>query len=88
MSSRTAKQGKTPGVIQATEESVKLHGPDRDRYDIALVTALQSDMRLPKADPNARNTGCVSKTLEEAIRGLPEARPATTSAAQGPSSCG
>src|SRR6188768_1535116 len=53
MTARTAKQGKSRPALKG-EESVESHGPDLDRFDIAILAELQADARLSNAELAAR----------------------------------
>ena len=46
---RTAESGKTRGAAAAAEGDAE-HGPTLDRYDVAILEALQRDARLSNAD--------------------------------------
>lgn len=50
MPSRNTNQGKTRGSTDAAES----HGPDLDRYDVAILAELQRDARLSNAELAAR----------------------------------
>lgn len=50
MTARIAKQGKTRNASPAVEAVVESHGPDLDRYDIAILAELQADARLSNAE--------------------------------------
>jgi len=54
MNSGAARQGKTRSVAQAADVPVEAHAPDLDRYDIAILAALQSDARQSNAELAAR----------------------------------
>jgi DNA-binding Lrp family transcriptional regulator len=54
---KTVKSGKTratPAAAQAAERDAEPHGAGLDRYDIAILAALQADARLTNADLAAR----------------------------------
>jgi DNA-binding Lrp family transcriptional regulator len=51
MPSRSAKPGKTRGSPEPTEPQ---HGPELDRYDVAILHELQRDARLSNAELAAR----------------------------------
>jgi Lrp/AsnC family transcriptional regulator, leucine-responsive regulatory protein len=53
MTARTAKQGKSRPTLKG-DESVESHGPDLDRFDIAILAELQADARLSNAELAAR----------------------------------
>ena len=54
MTARTAKQGKSRQSTKASGEAGESHGPDLDRYDIAILAELQADARLSNAELAAR----------------------------------
>ena len=49
MTSRIAKQGKTRNAAPP-DVAAELHGPELDRYDIAILAELQADARLSNAE--------------------------------------
>ena len=54
MTARTAKQGKTRNPAPGPNEAAEVHGPDLDRYDIAILAELQSEARLSNAELASR----------------------------------
>ena len=50
MTARTAKQGKPRNPAPGPNQAAEAHGPDLDRYDIAILTELQSEARLSNAE--------------------------------------
>jgi len=54
MTARIAKQGKTRRPARAADEAVESHGPDLDRYDVAILAELQTDARLSNAELASR----------------------------------
>ena len=50
MALQTAKSGKTRSRQDGADEALDGHGPDLDRYDIAILAALQADARLANAE--------------------------------------
>ena len=54
MTARTAKQGKTRNPAPGPNQAAEAHGPDLDRYDIAILTELQSEARLSNAELASR----------------------------------
>jgi Lrp/AsnC family transcriptional regulator, leucine-responsive regulatory protein len=54
MTARIAKQGKTRRPTRAADEAVEWHGPDLDRYDVAILAELQTDARLSNAELASR----------------------------------
>ena len=56
MPSRIAKSGKTPAAAEAAAggADTERHGTDLDRYDVAILEALQQDARLSNAELAAR----------------------------------
>src|SRR6188474_1961929 len=53
MTARTAKQGKSRPALKG-DEGAESHGPDLDRFDIAILGELQADARLSNAELAAR----------------------------------
>ena len=51
---RSAKSGKTRAATEAVSEAETSHAAGLDRYDVAILAALQSDARLSNADLAAR----------------------------------
>jgi DNA-binding Lrp family transcriptional regulator len=54
MALRTAKSGKTRSRQDGSDDALDAHGPDLDRYDVAILAALQADARLANAELAAR----------------------------------
>ena len=57
MTARIAKKGKARAAMSVpadTPPAAESHGPDLDRYDIAILAALQADARLSNADLASR----------------------------------
>ena len=50
MTARIAKQGKTRVASDAPDAAIDARGPDLDRYDIAILAALQSEARMSNAE--------------------------------------
>ncbi|MCR5866384.1 MAG: Lrp/AsnC family transcriptional regulator [Aquincola tertiaricarbonis] len=54
MPSRIAKSGKTPAAAETTAPEPEKHGSGLDRYDVAILEALQRDARLSNAELASR----------------------------------
>ena len=54
MTPKTARLGKTRSRDEAADEAAEAHGPGLDRYDVAILAALQADARLSNAELAAR----------------------------------
>ncbi|HET9823134.1 MAG TPA: Lrp/AsnC family transcriptional regulator [Burkholderiaceae bacterium] len=54
MTLKTGRLGKTRSRDEALDEATEVHGPDLDRYDVAILAALQADARLSNAELASR----------------------------------
>ena len=54
MTPRTSRLGKTRTRDEAADEAAEAHGPGLDRYDVAILAALQADARLSNAELASR----------------------------------
>lgn len=54
MASRTAKSGESRSVANAPGDEPVTHSPDLDRFDVAILVALQTEARLSNAELASR----------------------------------
>ena len=54
MASRTAKSGESRSVANAPADEPVTHSPDLDRFDVAILVALQTEARLSNAELASR----------------------------------